>query len=570
MKGQGISSGIAMGRVLLYKGSKLVIERREVEDWNFELNRFYKAIDRSKIEIDKLYYKALKTIGKKEAEIFSAHKMILEDPEFIKAVEEKIKYEKINVEWAVKKISKRFIKLFEKIEDEYLKERATDFKEVSDRILKILLNIDHIDLLCVDEKSIIVAKELSAADITSLNKEMIEGFVTEVGGETSHASILARTLGIPAIVGVSNIMDSLNPGDFIVINGDSGDLILNPGEEKLQSYIKNQENQKYLKKKLENMIGKETITKDKYKVKLLANISSLSDLHRALEKDAEGIGLFSSEYLYMNSKNLPTEEEQFQIYKELAIKLKDKALTIRTLDIGGDKEISYLQLPKETNPFLGYRAIRICLDNPEILKTQLRAIYRASYFGNIKIMFPMISSIEELRAAKEISKRVRKDLKDQNIGFSNKVEVGIMVEVPAVAIHARAFAKEVDFFSIGTNDLIQYTMAVDRGNQNISHLYSQYHPSVLRLIKMTIDAAHEENIPVAMCGEMAGEEKLIPLLLGMGLDEFSINTASILKARYQIRNICRGEIEAHIPNIINLSTGEDVKKYIEENINKKL
>lgn len=569
MKGLGTSPGIGIGKIFLYKEVKLEMERKSIEDFNLELERFSQAMEKAKAEIDCLYDSTVKSIGEKEAEIFSAHKMMLEDPEFIKGVEEKIKNEKINAESAVKETADAFIALFENIEDEYLKARAVDLKDVSYRVLRILLNKENVDLLSIDEKSIIVAEDLTPSDTASMNKDMVVGLVTELGGRTSHTSIIARTLEIPAIAGIENITEKVSHGDMIIIDGDIGELILNPTKEELDLYRNKFQEENLLKEKLKDMIGKESCSKDGYKVEIVGNIGSPSDVDKVLEKDGEGVGLFRSEFLYMDNDALPTEDEQFEAYKEVALKLKNRPLIIRTLDVGGDKEIPYLNLPKEMNPFLGYRAIRVGLDRPEILKTQLRAIYRASHYGNLKIMFPMISSIEEVREAKKIAKEVRKELKKEEIPFLEDVEVGIMVEIPAVAVHARAFAKEVDFFSIGTNDLIQYTTAVDRGNQNISHLYNQYHPAVLRLIKMTIDGGHKEGIWVGMCGEVAGDKKLVPVLLAMGLDEFSMSSGSILRARSQIRDTSKEEVEKHIDIILNLSTAEDVENYIDKDILKK-
>ena len=566
MKGLGTSPGIGIGKIFLYKEIKFEIDKKNIDDPKSELESFHKAIDRAKDEIDNLYNKTLEEVGEKEAEIFSAHKMMLEDPEFIRGVEDKIEAKSINAPWAVQETANSFIILFENIEDEYLKARSADLKDVSKRILKVLLNKESDDILSIDEESIIVAEDLTPSDTAAMNKEMLIGMVTELGGSTSHTSIIARTLEIPAVAGVQKITEKVKHGDTIIIDGDRGEIFLNPSESQIKKYTKLLEEQRVLKESLKDMVGKETISKDAYKVELVGNIGRPADVDKLLEKDGEGVGLFRTEFLYMDSARLPTEDEQFEFYKEVAVKLGDKPLIIRTLDVGGDKEIPYLKLPKEMNPFLGYRAIRVGLDRPEILRTQLRAIYRASYYGNIKIMFPMISSIEELRCAKKIAKDVREELRSEDLAFSDKVEVGIMVEIPAVAIHAKAFAKEVDFFSIGTNDLIQYTTAVDRGNQNIAHLYNQYHPAVLRLIKMTIDGGHGEGIWVGMCGEAAGDKKLLPLLLGMGLDELSMSSGSILRARHQIRNTNRQEIIPHIQTILDLPTAVDVENYIDTNI----
>lgn len=566
MKGLGTSPGIGIGKIFLYREPELKIEKYNIDSLEQELERLDNSLLKSIKEIEKLYDITLSNIGKEEAEIFAAHKMMLEDPEFVGGIKDRISTGKVNAEYAVEETANTFIALFESIEDEYLRERAADLKDVSKRLLRVLLEIEPIDLASIDEKSIIVSEDLTPSDTAEMNKDMVVGIVTELGGRTSHMSIIARTLEIPAIVGVKNITNLVSHGDNIIIDGREGNVIINPNDDEIKSYEDRLENLNQFKNKMKDMIGKESISKDGYKVEIAGNIGTPSDIDKVLQNDGEGVGLFRTEFLYMDRERLPTEEEQFEAYKEVAEKLGNKPLIIRTLDVGGDKEISYLNLAKEMNPFLGYRAIRLCLDRLDIFKTQLRAIYRASQFGNIKIMFPMISNIEELRDAKSIAKEVRQELRDQGISFNEKLEVGIMVEIPAVAIHSKAFAKEVDFFSIGTNDLIQYTVAVDRGNQEIAHLYNQYHPAVLRLIKMIIDNGHQEGIWVGMCGEVAGDEKLIPLLLAMGLDEFSMNAASILKSRYLIKKTSKEEVEKVIDTILDLPRAEDVEKFIEDNI----
>lgn len=566
MKGLGASPGIAIGKIFLYKGVKLEIERRHIKNFNLELDRFNRSIEKAKDEIVNLYNRTLKNMGEEEADIFTAHMMILQDPEFIKEIEVMVKGEAINVEWAIKETTNRFISLFEHLRNGYSSEKVADLKDISTRLLRILLNKRDTDLLSIDEESIIVTRELTPSDIVAINRQKIKGIVTELGGRASHTSIMARTLGIPTIVGFKDLTNQVNHGDNIIIDGDKGEVILNPTGEEIKAYEIQQKNNRKLQEKLKQMIGKETITRDGYEVKILGNICIPSDVDKVLERDGEGIGLFRSEFLYTNRNHIPTENSQFEIYKKVAMSLLGKPLVIRTLDAGGDKEISCLNLPEEKNSSLGYKGLRIGLDRPEILKTQLRAIYRASYYGNIKMMFPMISSIEEIRSVKLIAKEVRESLESQNIPFSENVKIGMMVEVPAVAIHARAFAREIDFFSIGTNDLIQYTTAADRSNQSVSKLYNQYHPAVLRLIKMVIDGGHEEGIPVGICGEMAADRKLVPILIGMGLDELSMGSEFILNSRYQIRSTLRKEIEVHIDRILNLSTAGDVESYIDENI----
>ena len=566
MKGLGTSVGIGIGKVLIYKEPKMDIVKENILDLELEMSRLENALKKAIKEIEHIYNTTLTTVGEKEAEIFTAHKMILEDPEYIGSIKEKIKKENINSEWAIKEVTNFYIDIFNDMEDEYIRERVQDIKDVSNRILKILLNIEAKDLTSITEKTIIVAHDLTPSDTAQINKEMVVGIVTEIGGRTSHTSIMARTMNIPAISGVENIINMVEDNDVMIVDGSTGDILINPSDEDIIIYESKQKEFIELRKRLEEMKGKESISKDGYKVEIAGNIGTLEDIDKVIENDGEGVGLYRTEFLYMYRDRLPTEEEQFEAYKVVAEKLGQKPLVIRTLDVGGDKEIPYLNIPKEMNPFLGYRAIRYCLENAEIFRTQLRAILRASAYGNIKIMFPMISDIKEVREGKKIIKEVMEELRKENILFNENIEIGIMVEIPAVAVHSRVFAKEVDFFSIGTNDLIQYSLAVDRGNQHISHLYNQFHPAVLSLIKMTIDNGHKEGIWVGMCGEVAGDEKLIPLLLAMGLDEFSMNSSSILKARHLIRNISKEEMESILDEILSLPTAEDVEKFIDENI----
>jgi phosphotransferase system enzyme I (PtsI) len=566
VKGLGTSVGIGIGKVLIYKEPEIKISKNSISDSEQEIERLNQSIHKAIIEIDNIYNITLEKVGEPEAEIFAAHKMILEDPEYISAIKEKILTDNVNSEWAVREITNSYISLFQEMEDEYLRARAVDIKDVSDRMLRILLNIETKDLSLINRETIIVARDLNPSDTAQINKDMVVGIVTEIGGRTSHTSIMARTMNIPAICGVKDITDIVKEDDLMIINGSTGDIIVNPTVNEVILYRKEKEDLEKLRKELEKLKGQESISKDGYKVELAGNIGTLQDIDKVIENDGEGVGLYRTEFLYMYNDKLPTEEEQFEAYKIVAERLKGKPLVIRTLDVGGDKDIPYLNIPKEMNPFLGYRAIRFCLDNEGIFITQIRAILRASAYGNVKIMFPMISNIEELRESKLIVEGVKEELRKENIEFNENIEIGIMVEIPAVAIHSRQFAKEVDFFSIGTNDLIQYTLAVDRGNQKISNLYNQFHPAILSLIKMTIDNGHKEGIWVGMCGEVAGDEKLIPILLAMGLDEFSMSASSILKARHLIRNTSKKEIEEKLDYILDLPTADEVEKYIDENI----
>ncbi|MBZ9632755.1 phosphoenolpyruvate--protein phosphotransferase [Clostridium sp. FP1] len=569
MKGIGVSPGIVIGKVLLKEEKKIIIEKKDIINYKDEIKRYKVAMENSKSEIQDIYNNVLKSMGEKEATIFEAHLMILEDPEMLQQIEKKIQDDKVNAEWALKEISEMFIAMFDAMDNEYMKERAADIKDVTTRLMKKLLNIEDVNFAQLANEVVIVARDLTPSDTSQIDKKKVLGFITEIGGRTSHSAIMARTLEIPAIVAVKDITSIVKNGDLIVFDGEEGLIYINPEEKIVKLYEEKKEEYNKSQKELDLLIGKESITTDGIKVELSANIGTPKDLESVLNNDGEGIGLYRSEFLYMDRASAPTEQEQYEAYKEVAQKMKNKPVVIRTLDVGGDKELDYLNLPSEMNPFLGYRAIRVCLDKVDIFKTQLRAILRASAYGNIKIMFPMISSIEELRAAKAILQGVKNDLHKENIEFNEKLEVGIMIEIPAAAIISDLFASEVDFFSIGTNDLIQYTTAVDRMNEKISHLYNPFHPALLRLVKMVIDNAHKENKWVGMCGEVAGDPKLIPILIGMGLDEFSMSPISILRARGIIRNISQEKMRDLAQQVVNLPTATEVEKFIEKNINLK-
>ncbi|WP_416197433.1 MAG: Phosphoenolpyruvate-protein phosphotransferase [Sporanaerobacter sp.] len=566
MKGIGVSPGISIGKVFLKEEIEAKVEKKNIENISDEIAKLNAAIEKSLKEVKSIYEYALKNLGEKEAEIFSAHKLMLEDPEFIDFIKEKIKLESVNAEWGVKEASNNYISILENMDNEYLKERAADIKDISKRLINNLMGIENISLSTLEEEYIIVSKDLTPSDTAQMRKDKVLGFVTEVGGRTSHTSIMARTLELPAVVGVKDMTKSVKNNDMIIIDGEEGTVIINPTQDEINTYKEKRKAFEEFKNKLKELKNSKSISKDGYKVEIAGNIGTPNDIDKVIENGGEGVGLYRTEFLYMDRDKLPTEEEQFESYKIVAEKLEGRPLVIRTLDVGGDKELPYLEMPKEMNPFLGYRAIRLCLDRVDIFKVQLRAILRASAYGNIKIMFPMISSLKEFRDAKQILEEVKNELRVEKIPFNENIEVGIMVEIPSAAIQSDVFAKEVDFFSIGTNDLIQYTLAVDRGNENISYLYSQYHPAVLRLIKMTIENGHKEGIWVGMCGEAAGDERLIPILLGMGLDEFSMSASSILKARYIIKNISKIEMENMIEEILNLETPLQVKQYIDEKI----
>ena len=562
MKGLGVSQGIGIGKAFIIENRAVDISRIHIDDTANEVSRFYEAINTCKEQIEEIYFKTLKDVGEKEAMIFKSHEMMLEDDTFISEVVTKINDDMVNAEYALSETANIYIKLFENIEDEYLRERAFDIKDVIERIIRVLLGIRATDFSMMSNDSIIVAKDLTPSDTAQLDKTKVSAMITEYGGKTSHSAIIARIMGIPTVVGLEGIVDKVKSNDLIICDGKSGKVIINPSEKQKNYYIQKRENELRILNQLKNQIGLPTVTKDGFKIELSSNISTPYDVLSAIENDAEGIGLFRSEFIFMNRDCQPTEDEQFNEYKEVLVKMGEKPVIIRTLDIGGDKELSYLQIPKEMNPFLGYRAIRFCLVNTEMFKTQLKAILRASIYGNVKIMFPMISTMKELKDAKKIYEEAKEELRQSNIEFKENIQIGIMIEIPSAAIISDLLAKEVDFFSIGTNDLIQYTMAVDRMNSNLAHLYSQYHPALLRLIKSIITNGHNAGIWVGMCGEAAGDPKLIPVFVGMGLDEFSMNAPSVLRARYIIRDLNKKDMEKIAENTLNLETAMEVEDYL--------
>ena len=566
MKGIGASPGIAIGNVLLKKEPRINIVKKDITNIKEEIERLRSAIDESRQQIQKLLEYTHDNIGEKEAGIFEAHLMILDDPNVFGQAEQKILGDQVNAEWAIKEVREVFIEIFNSMENEYLRERLADLKDVTDRVLGILLGLKVTDLSRLTKKVILVGDDLTPSDTSQLDKTKVLGFITEKGGRTSHAAIMARTLEIPAIVGAVDILNKIKDDDLVIFDGDNGTIVINPDEDTLESYRAKQEDFHSFRKKLLNVKGEKSETQDGFQVEIVANIGTPKDVESVIGNDGEGVGLFRTEFLYMDRDTLPTEEEQFEAYRDVAVRLKDKPIVIRTLDIGGDKDLPYLGLNMEINPFLGYRAIRFCLDRPDIFKVQLRALLRASAYGNIKVMFPMISSIGEVRQVKRVLEEVKDDLKRHGVAFNKDIEIGIMVEIPAAAIQSDLFAKEVDFFSIGTNDLIQYITAVDRGNEKIAHLYNPFHPALLRMIKIIIENGHKEGIWVGMCGEAAGDPKLIPILIGMGLDEFSMSPLSILRARCIIRNLKKEDMKKIVEKVINLPTAEEVEQFIDDNI----
>ena len=557
--GKGISEGIGLGKAVILEENRLKIEKQKIEDISAEKQQIYDAVKEVESEIEKL----IQNIDGTEKEIMQAYLMILQDHSLIQETIKIIEQEKCNSAYAVENGLNQIIKTFEEMDDPYMAARSRDIEDMKKRILAKLLKIEEIDLSKLPKNTILVAKELSTSDSAKMNLKNISGIITEIGGVNSHMAIIARTNEIPAIVGIRHIFENIKENDFIALNGATGEIFLNPTQEKIEELTKNQENIKQEKQELEKYKNKKAITKDGHQVELLANIGGPQDIQIVIDNTAEGVGLLRSEFLYMDAKDFPSEEEQFEAYKKIAESLENKRLVIRTLDIGGDKDLKYMKLPKEENPFLGYRAIRIYLDNVDLFKVQLRAILRASSYGNVAIMLPMISSIEELRKSKEIIEEVKQELKEKNIKFNENIEVGIMIEIPSSAVMADEFAKECDFFSIGTNDLIQYTIAVERGNEKLANLYSHFNPAVIRLIKSAIDGAHKNGILCGMCGEAAGDVKFIPLLVGLGLDEFSMNANKILKARKLITDLSFEECKELTNKVLELESTEGVKRILD-------
>lgn len=560
VKGKGVSKGIGIGHTKVLKNEEVKLTDFKVDDKENELNYFRKCLN-NVIEDTK---KVIEKLSGTEADIMNAYLMILQDPTLTAETERLIQEEGYNAGYAAKVGFETVEEVFKNMDNEYMSARASDIEDMKQRVVNKIINKAEIDLSNLPENTVLVGKDLSTSDTAKLNLKTIAGIIIENGSENSHVSIMARTHEIPAIVGVKGALDSIPNDSDIAINGETGEIFINPSPEEISKLTKIKNELKDEKGNLAKFKNKKSITKDGYKTEVVANIGTPKDMDATIENGAEGVGLFRSEFLYMDSESMPTEEEQFEAYKEVLEKAEGKRVIVRTLDIGGDKDLKYLNLDKEDNPFLGYRAIRICLREPEIFKVQLRALYRASNYGKLAIMLPMISSVDEIRSAKDIINEVKEELKAENIKFDKNVKVGIMIEVPSAAIMAEQLATECDFFSIGTNDLIQYTVAVERGNEKISDLYTKFHPAVIRLIKMAIDGAHKSKIFCGMCGEAAADERFIPLLVGLGLDEFSMNPTKILNSRKMIRNLNHKECKKLVQEILRMSSASEIKARLEE------
>ncbi|MRW59296.1 phosphoenolpyruvate--protein phosphotransferase [Staphylococcus aureus] len=559
IKGIAASDGVAIAKAYLLVEPDLTFDKNEkVTDVEGEVTKFNSAIEASKVELTKIRNNAEVQLGADKAAIFDAHLLVLDDPELIQPIQDKIKNENANAATALTDVTTQFVTIFESMDNEYMKERAADIRDVSKRVLSHILGVELPNPSMIDESVVIVGNDLTPSDTAQLNKEFVQGFATNIGGRTSHSAIMSRSLEIPAIVGTKSITQEVKQGDMIIVDGLNGDVIVNPTEDELIAYQDKRERYFADKKELQKLRDADTVTVDGVHAELAANIGTPNDLPGVIENGAQGIGLYRTEFLYMGRDQMPTEEEQFEAYKEVLEAMNGKRVVVRTLDIGGDKELSYLNLPEEMNPFLGYRAIRLCLAQQDIFRPQLRALLRASVYGKLNIMFPMVATINEFREAKAILLEEKENLKNEGHDISDDIELGIMVEIPATAALADVFAKEVDFFSIGTNDLIQYTLAADRMSERVSYLYQPYNPSILRLVKQVIEVSHKEGKWTGMCGEMAGDETAIPLLLGLGLDEFSMSATSILKARRQINGLSKNEMTELANRAVDCATQEEV------------
>lgn len=558
VKGIDASPGIAIGRVFLYLEKELEINMGRNSDSEKETERLLTGRDKTKAQLEIIREKTAKKLGEDKAAIFDGHITLLEDEDLFDEVVELIEDEGIYAENALSQGIEGYCEMLSNLEDEYLRERAADLRDIAKRWLYNITGMEIVDLSSLPKDTVVVAKDLTPSDTAQLDLENVVAFVTEIGGKTAHSSIMARSLELPAIVGTGSICSQVKSGDLVIVDALTGEIIIAPTEEEITLYSEKREKFFQDKEELKKLKNMEAISIDGTKVGIWCNIGDPSNVAGVLRNGGQGVGLYRTEFLFMNNDRFPTEDEQFEAYKSVAEMMEPHPVTIRTMDIGGDKSLPYMQLPKEDNPFLGWRALRVCLDRPEILKTQLRALLRASVFGYVKIMLPMIISIEEVRKAKEIFEQCKAELKAGGIKFDESTELGIMVETPAVAFRAKYFAEEVDFFSIGTNDLTQYTLAVDRGNENIAHLYDTYNPGVLEAIKLSIEGAHAKGINISMCGEFAGDEEATALLFGMGLDAFSMSAISVPKIKKNIMSLDKKECELLVERALSKATAEEV------------
>lgn len=567
-KGTNASAGIGIGKAAIIKENELVIRPEKVIDGAAEVERFKGALAETIAQTETLAADLATRVGEKEAEIMQGHLMLLNDPMLTNEIENAITGDNVCSEFAIETVCTMYADMFASMDDELMQQRATDMRDIKVRLQQVLQGVKPVDIAALPEGSVIVAKDLTPSMTAGINPANVAGIVTEMGGRTSHSAILARALEIPAVVAVPGILGQVEDGAEMIVDGSEGVVLAAPSEEEKAEYTAKRDQFLREKKELEQYIGKPTVTRDGVEIELVANIGNPDDVEKVLQYDGEGVGLFRTEFLFMDRTAMPTEEEQFEAYKKVAIALNGRPVIIRTLDIGGDKEIPYMGLQKDENPFLGYRAIRFCLDRKDdVYRPQLRALLRASAFGQIKIMIPMVTCIEEIREAKALIEEIKKELDEKGIAYNKEIKVGIMVETAAASLMADVFAKEVDFFSIGTNDLTQYTMSVDRGNEKVSYLYSAFNPAVLRSIRNIIKCGREAGIMVGMCGEAASDPMMIPLLLAFGLNEFSMSSSAILKARKMITGYSEAELQAVADKAMSFVSAKEIENFMRDFIN---
>lgn len=567
-KGTNASAGIGIGKAAIIKENELVIRPEKVIDGAAEVERFKGALAETIAQTETLAADLATRVGEKEAEIMQGHLMLLNDPMLTNEIENAITGDNVCSEFAIETVCTMYADMFASMDDELMQQRATDMRDIKVRLQQVLQGVKPVDIAALPEGSVIVAKDLTPSMTAGINPANVAGIVTEMGGRTSHSAILARALEIPAVVAVPGILGQVEDGAEMIVDGSEGVVLVAPSEEEKAEYTAKRDQFLKEKKELEQYIGKPTVTRDGVEIELVANIGNPDDVEKVLQYDGEGVGLFRTEFLFMDRTAMPTEEEQFEAYKKVAIALNGRPVIIRTLDIGGDKEIPYMGLQKDENPFLGYRAIRFCLDRKDdVYRPQLRALLRASAFGQIKIMIPMVTCIEEIREAKALIEEIKKELGEKGIAYNKEIKVGIMVETAAASLMADVFAKEVDFFSIGTNDLTQYTMSVDRGNEKVSYLYSTFNPAVLRSIRNIIKCGREAGIMVGMCGEAASDPMMIPLLLAFGLNEFSMSSSAILKARKMITGYSEAELQAVADKAMSFVSAKEIENFMRDFIN---
>ena len=559
------SPGIVFGKALVLKEEKIVLDTQKISEDQVEAEvaRFYAGREAAVEQLNSIHQRALKSLGEEKAAIFEGHLMILEDEELEEEIIDYLRSNKVNASVAASKIIDQQVEMLSEIDDEYLKERAGDIRDIGNRLIKNILGMHIVDLGDITEESILVAYDLTPSETAQLNLEKVLGFITDIGGRTSHTSIMARSLELPAIVGTNDVTARVNTGDYLILDAVNNRVYVNPTQAEIDELKTLEAKLAEEKAELAKLKDLPAVTLDGHKVEVVANIGTIRDCEGAHRNGAEGVGLYRTEFLFMDRDQLPSEEEQFIAYKEVVEAMEGRLVVLRTMDIGGDKELPYLNLPKEMNPFLGWRAIRIALDRREILRAQLRAVLRASAFGKLAVMFPMIISVEEIRELKSVLETLKAELRAEGKAFDENIQVGVMVETPSAAVNAKFLAKEVDFFSIGTNDLTQYTLAVDRGNELISHLYNPMSPSVLGLIKQVIDASHAEGKWTGMCGELAGDERATLLLLGMGLDEFSMSAISVPHIKKLVRSVSYQEAKALADEALQKPTTAEIEQLIQ-------